>query len=56
MDRPKEGEYWVHKALEFEIFITAVGIRNVLGVDKRLGEEKYYIPDLMEWYEKKEKA
>lgn len=54
MNRPKEGEYWVHKKLDFEIFIVAVGIRNVLGIDKKLGEDKYYIPDLWEHYERKE--
>ena len=54
MNRPKEGEYWVHKNLDFEIYIVAVGIRNVLAIDRKLGEDKYYIPDLLEWYERKE--
>lgn len=54
MIRPKEGEYWKHRESDHRIFIVAVGIRNVLAVDNRLGEDTYYIPQLWELYEREE--
>lgn len=50
--RPKEGEYWRYRGSDHRIFIVAVGIRNVLAVDSRFGENMYYIPQLWELYEK----
>lgn len=57
MDRPKEGEYYIHRALNERIFITAVGIRNVLATAQGsdgIYEEKYTFRQLMELYEKEE--
>lgn len=59
MNRPKEGEYWAHKSLQHDIFIVAVGIRNVLATERIAGdiyEDMYSIPTLMEWYERKESS
>lgn len=57
MNRPKEGEYWNHKALHQRIFITAVGIRHVLATSQRdegIYEDSYKISDLEGWYEREE--
>lgn len=52
--RPKEGQYWGHRALNIKLFITAVGIRNVLATRQEqdgIYEDIYKISDLQEWYE-----